>query len=166
MTDATTGRLLAVAGGGLDVVAVSGPVDPMSAVGSSVRATGARGYVLSSGQPAALMPQSTDPANAGAGGYLGVPTSLLAAPCGDRVIVAVLELAEKAGGAPFSFDDIEIAAALAAVAGAAVAEDGDRPIEVISPGEVAIELSRLATVDPRRYLDTARLIESLLGQGS
>lgn len=166
ITGASTGWLLAVAGDSLRVVAAAGSAAEQHAVGRLVVPSGARGYVLSSGQPAALMPPPADPANEGAGGFAGVPTSVLAVPCGDEAALGVLELAGKANALPFTFDDIEALAVLASVAGAALLEEDIVPIDVVSPAELALELERLAVRDPRRYADAARMIESLLGQGA
>ena len=165
-TGATTGWLLAVDGDSLQVVAAAGLASERDPVGRVVTPTGAQGYVLSSGQPAALMPQPSDPANDGAAGFPGVPTSVLAVPCGDDAAVGVLELAEKAGAAPFTFDDIEALAVLASVAGAALVEQEVVSVDVASPAELGVELERLAARDPRRYADVARMVESLLGQGA
>ncbi|MGI9615276.1 MAG: hypothetical protein ACR2QO_20360, partial [Acidimicrobiales bacterium] len=92
--------------------------------------------------------------------------SVLAAPCGDESVLGVLELADKSTAKPFTFDDIETASALAVIAGAAMTEDDGTALDVVSPAELAAELQRLASESPRRYADTARMIESLLGQGA
>ncbi len=165
-TGATTGWLLVTTDDGLEVVATAGRATTRELLGTVVPPTGAQGYVLSSGQPAALMPQPSDEANEGAAGCVGVPNSLLAAPCGDETTLGVLELAEKADAGPFTFDDIAIIAALASVAGAAISEGDTARPDVISPAELASELGELALRNPNRYADTARLIESLLGQGA
>ena len=164
-TGASTGWLLAVTNDGLRVTATAGLAAERDLIGTESPATGAQGYVLSSGQPAALMPQPSDAANNGAAGFDGVPTSVLALPCGDDSAVGVLELAEKPGASPFTFDDIEALATLASVAGAALMEEQDAPLDVVSPAELAVELEHLARRDPRRYADAARLIELLLGRG-
>lgn len=165
-TGASTGWLLAVAEDSLRVVAVAGAALGSDVLDDLINPSGARGYVLSSGQPAALMPQSGDAANSGAGGFDGVPTSVLALPCGDDTAVGVLELADKAGGLPFTFDDIEALSVLASVAGAALVEHGVVPVDVATPAQLAADLERLRNQDPRRYADAARMIESLLGQGA
>lgn len=164
-TAASTGWLLAVESDTLRVVAVSGTAAENRAIGSTTECVGARGFVCSSGQPAALMPRPDDLANLGAGGYAGVPGSVLAVACGHDGAVGVLEVADKHDALPFSFDDIEAVAVLASVAGAALTESEEATIDVPTPAELAAELERLAAADPRRYVDTARLIESLLGQG-
>jgi GAF domain-containing protein len=163
---ASTGWLLAVVGGGLQVVATAGLAAERALLDQVITPTGAQGYVLSSGQPAALMPQPHDSANDGAAGYPGVPTSVLAVPCGEEATVGVLELAAKHDANPFTFDDIAAVASLAVVAGAALAEDAGPPPEIVSPAILANELARLATQNPQRYADTARLIEVLLGRGA
>lgn len=162
-TGAASGWLLAVGDADVEVVAVAGSAGTEH-VGRRLVPTGAQGYVLSSGQAAALMPQPDDPANAGAGGFDGVPPSVVAVPCGDDA-VGVLELAAKADGKPFTFDDIESLTALAAVAGAALDEPlltGPAP-DPVSPDQLGAALQQLAATDPRRYADTARLVQALLG---
>jgi GAF domain-containing protein len=164
-TGASTGWLLAVVDGGLRVLATAGLASGNGiSPGTVITATGAQGYVMSSGQPAALMPQPNDAANDGAGGYPGVPTSVLAAPCGDDAVLGVLELASKEGASPFTFADIEAVSGLATVAGAAMLEADDAQADVVTPAELAAELERLATNNPKRYADVARMVESLLGQ--
>ena len=165
-TGATSGWLLGFSGSELRVMATGGLAARRDLVGGQLTPTGAQGYVLSSGQPAALMPQPHDRANAGAAGFPGIPTSVLAVPCGDDTPIGVIELAEKPGAAPFTFDDIEALATLASVAAAALTEGDDAHRDVASPAELAAELERLAAYDPRRYADAARLIGSLLGQGA
>lgn len=165
-TGASSGWLLTVVDDGLVVAATAGLARQNASLGALVVPTGAQGYVLSSGQPVALMPQPSDEANASAGGFPGVPTSVLAAPCGDETILGVLELAAKEAAQPFTFDDIEAVSALAAVAGAAISEDDGIREDIVSPAQLAGELDRLAVEDPRRYADTARVIESLLGHGA
>lgn len=162
-TGASSGWLLAVDTDDVEVVAVSGSVGA-DQLGRRLVPTGAQGYVLSSGQAAALMPQPDDPANVGAGGFDGVPPSVVAVPCGEDA-VGVLELAAKADGKPFTFDDIEALTALAAVAGAALLEPSTtRPPQApATPGQLAAALERLAATDPDRYATTAALVQALLG---
>jgi GAF domain-containing protein len=162
-TGASTGWLLAVTGSTLRVTAMAGLAAQHHPIGLELAPTGARGYVLSSAQPAALMPQPNDRANDGAAGFPGVPPSVVAVPCGDETPVGVLELAGKAGASPFTFDDIEAVALLASVAGAALSERNDVSIPVAAPADLVIGLERLAATDPRRYADTAQAIELLLG---
>lgn len=165
-TESQTGWLLRATDDGLVVAATAGLAATHASLGSVITPTGAQGYVLSSGQPVALMPQPTDPANDGAGGHPGVPTSVLAAPCGEESMLGLLELAAKEAAKPFTFADIDVAAMLASIAGAAMAEDDGTPLDVASPAQLAGELERLAAANPTRYADTARVIESLLGQGA
>lgn len=165
-TSAATAWLLRSTPDGLVVAAAAGQAAEDATVGRTIVATGAQGYVLSSGQPVALMPSPNDPANDGAAGFRGVPTSVLAAPCGDETVLGVLELADKAAAKPFTFDDIDAIGALASIAGAAMSEDDGTVSDVASPSEIASELQRLASENPRRYADTAKVIESLLGQGA
>ena len=165
-TGAETAWLLMTTPDGLVVMATAGLASQSGAIGSLITPTGAQGYVLSSGQPVALMPQPTDPANDGAAGYPGVPTSVLAAPCGEEDVLGLLELAGKSSASPFTFSDIEAVSTLAFIAGAAISEDDGTTIDVASPVQLAGELERMAVEDPGRYANTARVIESLLGQGA
>ena len=165
-TGASTAWLLRATADGLVVAATAGQATRDGVVGQTIDATGAQGYALSSGQPVALMPPPNDPANDGAAGFPGVPTSVLAAPCGEESVVGVLELADKSDAKPFTFDDIGAVSALASIAGAAMSEDDGTSLDVVSPTELAGELERLAAENPRRYADTAKVIESLLGQGA
>lgn len=162
-TGAASGWLLTVHHGTLRVVAVAGDTDGRDLVGYQPAVMGARAYVLASGQPAALMPQPTDLTSDGAGGFPGVPPSLLAVRCGDEPVMGVLEVAAKHGAEPFTFADIDLLSSLAQVAAAVLAE-GDRPQPVVAtPTELAAELEALSATDPQRYGDLARLIGSLLG---
>lgn len=165
-TDAASGWLLAAHATGLRVVAASGAAVGVVNVNADVGASGARGFVLSSGQPTALMPQASDTANDGAGGTIGVPGSVLAAPCGEDPIVGVIEVATKANGQAFGFDDIEAISTLAQIASAALTEDNSTVIDVTPPAQLARELEGLAGRDPERYAVMARVIDSLLGSGA
>ena len=135
---------------------------------ASSPATGAQGFALSSGQPVALLPPPNDPANDGAAGFPGVPTSVLAAPCGVDVVLGVLELADKEAGKPFTFDDIGTISALAVIAGAAMTEDDSD--DSLRPSCHLANSQPSWPASPRRarsrYADTARVIESLLGPGA
>ena len=84
---------------------------------------GTVGYVVSSGQPMAIAPRGADPRlSEGLGARLGrMPASLLCVPCHhEDAIVGALELVDKAGGAPFSIDDVELVTLLGGIAGAAL----------------------------------------------
>lgn len=163
-TAADQGWLLAAHEDHLTVLAAAGGPDPGSLIGANVAITGARGYAVSSGQPAALRPSSNDQSNAGAGGGAGIPGALLATPCGDEDIVGVLEIVRSAGGESFSFDDVEIVSLLADIAGAAIGDVEDDLLQVTPPERLGAELTTLAGADPRRYADIARVIDALLGQ--
>lgn len=164
-TEAETGWLLAAHVDGLRVMAAAGGASGSAEVGSVVDAAGARGFVLSSGQPTALMPQGSDTANSGAGGGVGIPGSVLAAPCGEEQIVGVIEVAGKARGEAFDFADIEALSGLAMIADAALTEGNDVVLDVPSPAHLGRELENLAGRDPGRYAAMANMIESLLGAG-
>ena len=165
-TGADQGWLLGAHDGFLVVLAAGGGDDPGALIGTEVDIDGARGFVVASGQPAALRPAESDSSNDGAGGGVGVPRSLLAAPCGGEEIVGVIEIVNKPDNAGFTFDDVEIVSLLAGVAGAAIAADGGGGIEVTPPARLAVELTSLAARDGRRYADIARVIEALLGQSA
>jgi hypothetical protein len=164
-TAAAQGWLLAVDGDELVVVAAAGGASPGNRVGNRRAVTGTVGYVAGSGQPAALRVSPDDSSNEGAGGLDGVPTGILAVPCGDEDVIGVLELVDKAGGEDaFSFDDVEIVSLLARVAGAALADSSETAATVPSPGELAGELERLAAADAARYAAVATMLQAVLGQ--
>lgn len=164
-TAAAQGWLLAVEGDELVVVAASGGASPGSRVGARRAVVGTAGYVAGSGQPAALQVSSDDSSNDGAGGLDGIPTAILAVPCGDDDVIGVLELVDKSGGAePFSFDDVEVASLLARVAGSALTDASDTTPGAPTPGELAGELERLAAADASRYAAVATMLQAVLGQ--
>lgn len=165
-TGATSGWLLAVEADRLRVLAAAGPQNQVAAVGTLLTPSATHRYVLASGQATALMPQPGDPASAGAGGHLGVPPSILVVPCCGPENLGLLELAAKRGAPSFTFDDLTLAGALAAVAGAALGERVDVPAPTVAPAQLSAALERLAAADPRRYLRTAQVIEALLDGGS
>ncbi len=107
------------------------------------------GYVMATGQPQ-IVSRPGPPAS-----------SALCAPClRDDEVVGALELADKAHGASFSIDDLEVASLLAGIAGAAI---GDLPGAVApDPAWLTGELGRLAVADPARYLVVAQLVQGLL----
>lgn len=136
-------------------------VTPLLGLGDRVPVKGARGYTLSSGQPAALMPRADDFSDEGVGGYPGVPPSFLVAEAGEGTVL--LEVAAKRDGTGFTFDDIDAVASLAQVAAVAISEQRDDMIEVPAPATLAAELSDLAGRDLRRYREVASLLRGLLG---
>lgn len=140
------------------VLAIAGTADPAVSVGSEVAIRGARAFALASDQPVALLPGPADTAHDGIGGFAGTPPSLLVVANGS----AVIEVAAKAGGEAFTFDDIEIAGVLASIAAAALAERDDHPIAP-DPAELSAALGALAASDPVRYRDVARVVSALLG---
>jgi hypothetical protein len=147
---------------GLIVLATAGQAATHQEIGAVIPAQGAKAYVLAAGQPTALLPQPGDTANADGGGAPGIPPSLLAVPCGDDDIVAVLEVSGKVGGATFGFDDINALSGLAQVAAAIVLERHDALRRVASPAQLGSELENLAQRLPARYENVARVIEALL----
>lgn len=127
-------------------------------------AAGIAGFVVGSGQPIALTARSNDPRLAqGLTRFLAhPPTSFLSVPCAtDEGVVGALELADKAGGGGFTFDDVELASLLAGIAAAAITSDLDS-LPLPDPRQLAAELVRLADVDPTRYAAIATALRSLL----
>ena len=161
-TDANSGWLLGVTDDGFRVMAIGGPGRGSIEVDAVVPSEGARGYVLASGQPASLIPQPTDTANLHAGGAAGLPTSLLAIPCGDAEVVGVLEVSGKSDGAGFGFVEIESLTGLAHVASALLDEQDDVVREVPSVEQLSRELHELSQRSPARYASLAAVIEALL----
>ncbi|HEX7135595.1 MAG TPA: hypothetical protein VF228_23665, partial [Iamia sp.] len=88
------------------------------------------------------------------------PTTLLVVPGRGAVLI---ELADRPGG-PFTLDDMEAVARLAAVADAA-ATAGPRGVDVVAPARLGAELAALADTAPERYRDVARAVEALLSLG-
>ena len=147
---------------GLMVIATAGQAAAHQQIGAIIRPQGAKAYVLAAGQPTALLPQPGDTANADGGGAPGIPPSLLAVPCGDDDIVAVLEVSGKSGGATFGFEDINALSGLAQVAAAMVLERDDAVRSVAAPAQLGAELASLAQRQPSRYEHVAQVIEALL----
>jgi len=160
-TQAGTGWLLAAEGRHLKVLAVA--AGSSAHVGQSVTIGGARGLALTMGQTSAQQPPHGDHTNEGGGGALGVPKSLLAAPCGNEDTVGVLEVASKEGDAAFNFEDIELLTSLATIAGSAIAEFEADTSAVRPPSQVGADLMELSASDPDLYRDVVRVIESMLG---
>ena len=128
---------------------------------------GAAGYVVSSGQPIAIAPRGADPRlTEGLSAQLGtVPTSVLCVPClHDDAVLGALELVDKAGGGPFSFDDLELVTLLGGIAGAALSVAGTEAVPR-SPAEFATDLARLASSDPGAYGRLSVVLEALLASG-
>lgn len=104
---------------------VAAGAEGAGAVGMSVGPTdGIAGYVYSTGEAVALSDISSDPrfdrAAAQRTGY--VPRSIAAVPLvADEQVVGVLQVLDKHAGATFSVRDMELLAAFAAQAGAAIA---------------------------------------------
>ena len=147
---------------GLIVIATAGQAAAHQQIGAAIEPQGAKAYVLAAGQPTALLPQPGDTANADGGGAAGIPPSLLAVPCGDDDIVAVLEVSGKTSGATFGFEDINALSGLAQVAAAMVLERDDALRSVTSPAQLGAELESFAQRLPARYETVARVIEALL----
>ena len=167
-TGAARGWLLAADGPELVVVAASGRRGPVGARGPGAT-SGWAGSVMQSGLPVALVPAPDDPRFRGdlIMGPGERPTSLLCFPCRHQGrTVGGLQLVDKAQGAPFSIDDVEIVTWLADVAGAALDDTGTgAPTAPPGPGELGAALGRLAAQDPARYRAVATVIAELLAPG-
>jgi len=164
-TAAAAGWVLVLDGDRLRVEAALGAGD---LVGTEVAAdAGTAGFVLASGQPMAMAVRADD-ARLGEGVLARLaqpPAGILCVPCtAADTVVGVLELVDKAGGASFSFDDVELTTLLAGIAAAAI-EDGTGGVPVRSPAELGGELERLAGADPVEYARVAALVEALLARG-
>ena len=94
-----------------------------------------------------------------------MPASILCVPChyGDAVVGA-LELVDKAGSVPFSFDDVELVTLLGSIAGAAISAPGAE-VTARPPAELATELAHLAASDPEAYAGLSVVLEALLARG-
>lgn len=164
-TAASAGWVLTVSGDRAEVVAAAGDGAGV-ALGVSIDAgRGPAGFVLASGQPLAVAPHPDDPmADDGVAAAMGRrPASVLCVPCGtDEAVLGALQLIDKAGGGPFSFDDVEIATLLAGIGGAALAEGGRDGSSIPEPAQLGGELARLAHADPGRYAVVATAIAALL----
>ena len=165
-TRASAGWVVALEGARLRAVGTAGEGTAVLLGSELAAGAGTAGYVVSSGQPMAIVPRAGDPRLAeGLGARLGRgPTSVLCVPClDDDVVVGAIELVDKAGG-PFSFDDVELVTLLAGIAGAALATPGGE-VEVRPPAEISAELAHLASVDPAAYARLVMVVEALLARG-
>jgi GAF domain-containing protein len=119
-------------------------------------------FVVESDQPAALVPRPGVELTADVEAVLGRrPSAVLVVPCAaDAGTVGAVGLADKDGGGPFSFDDIELAALLGPVAAAAVV--GARRDGAPSPAALADGLRDLAAANPARYRRVAAAVAALL----
>jgi phosphoserine phosphatase RsbU/P len=164
-TGAEAGWIVVPRDGQLEVVAALGSTDLMGATVAADAGTAA--YVLASGQPVAMVPRADDAQAAeGVAALLGTrPGSVLCVPCAhDDDVLGVIELVDKAGGGPFSFDDVELVTVLAGIAGAAL-RDRDPGVDVRSADELGAELRQLAGADPAAYVRVATVVEALLARG-
>jgi phosphoserine phosphatase RsbU/P len=128
---------------------------------------GTAGYVVSSGQPIAIAPRGADPRlSEGLGARLGRwPSSVLCVPClYDDAVLGAMELVDKAGGGPFSFDDVELVTLLGGIAGVALGVAGTE-VTPRPPAEFAAELAALAGSDPAAYARLSVVLEALLARG-
>jgi GAF domain-containing protein len=125
-------------------------------------AGGVVGFVVESDQPAALVPRPGVELTADVEAVLGhVPTAVLVVPCAAATgTVGALGLADKAGGGPFSFDDLELTGLLGPIAGAAVVAAGGP--EVPDSADLGAALVRLSTTNPERYERVAVALAVLL----
>lgn len=160
-TGAERGWLVTIEGDTAVVSAAVGGPEPARRVGLPVTLSGAAGLALQGGHAVAINPGIGDTSNVGAGGHDSTPSSILAVPCGDEEAVGVLEVVAKAGGARFSFDDVELCTLLAGIAGAALDDDGARTVP--SAVQLGNELKALESADPQRYSHVADVLVALLG---
>ena len=128
--------------------------------------TGAVGMVVQSGQPIALTATGGTSVDPWASALLGRdPGSLVCVPChDDDQPIGALQLVDKVGGGPFSFDDVEIATLLGPIIGSALAEGAGAAARVATPAQIGSDLSRLADADPARYAAVAQAVVALLTQ--
>jgi GAF domain-containing protein len=119
-------------------------------------------FVVESDQPAALIPREGVDLTADVEAVLGRrPTAVLVVPCAsDTGNLGAVGLVDKAGGGPFSFDDIELASLLGPIAGAALV--ATRDVDPPSPEELAAALARLRSANPTRYRRVAVAVAALL----
>jgi GAF domain-containing protein len=166
-TGAAAGWALALEGERLRAVGAAGE-RAGDLVGAEMAAgAGLAGYVISSGQPIAIASRGADARlSEGLGARLGrVPASVLCVPCmSEDVVLGALELVDKVGGGPFSFDDVEVVTLLAGVAGVSLAVAGAEMV-ARPPAEFAAELARLASSDPEAYARLSVVLEALLARG-
>lgn len=128
--------------------------------------SGVASMVVQSGQPVALRAAGDAVLDNWAAELLGRdPDAVVCVPChDDDVPVGVLQLVDKVGGGPFSFDDVEIATLLAPIAGAALAEGAGAAARLASPAQLGTDLGRLADADPTRYAAVAQAVAALVAQ--
>ena len=69
---------------------------------------------------------------------------------------------DKAGGGPFSFDDVEVVTLLGAVVGAALVDAIGAPVELPPPARLVAELTAMAESDPEEYARIGPIVASLL----
>lgn len=166
-TGAACGWLLALEGDHLVVEAAYGTANDAALIGRHVPIAGTRGYVVTSNQPAALRPNPADQADLGAGGYDGVPSSIVAVPCTGDLASGVLEIAAPLSDTGFGIDDVEIVGLLASIAAAALDDAraaGAKAAASATPPPAAMGLlfERLSASDPALYRDLAAMVSSLI----
>jgi GAF domain-containing protein len=158
--------LVARRDGHLEIVAAAGPVGTTLQGARVASDEGTAGFVVSYGQPMAIALRGDDPrATSGLAVLLGrAPATVLSVPCeADDGIVGALEVVDKADGARFTFEDVELVTLLAGVASAAL--QAVAPPRVPQPDELAHALHRLADADPSRYQTVAALLRALVADG-
>ena len=138
---------------------------PGRLIGRRVPVSGTAGFVVSSSQPLALSNVRGDDrfAHESDDSLLRPSASVLSVPCSDEdETCGVLEVIDKAGGASFSYDDLEFVTLLADVAGPMLANDAGASRAAPEPRELAQGLAGLAVSNPVRYAALATMISSLL----
>ena len=159
-TGARCGWILRADSSSLDVVAAYAPGAEAPPLGTRRAVRGVAGFVVGSGQPAAVQLRDVDVDNDGDGGAVCTPRAVLAAPCVAGDVVGVIELVDPAGGA-FGFDDVEMVVMLGEIAGAAIDELGVARAMPPTPAQLVERLSTLAVRDPARYADLARFVATV-----
>jgi GAF domain-containing protein len=165
---AELGWILALRQDRLHVVAAAG-WSAQQVVGTVVDADqGSAGYVVSSGQPLAIVPRDSQPhLLSPVAAVLGSrPESVLSVPCdGGGSVSGVLEVVGKAGGERFSIDDLELATLLGGIAGVALDHSTEWSPAVPTIAELGAQLGGLADADPSRYAVLAPAISAMLRGG-
>ena len=167
-TGAACGWLVAL-GAGEELVVVDAVGDRAGSLPGATAPVdaGTAGFVIASGQPVAL--GASGGGEQLSGGIAALldppPVSIASVPCASADdVLGALELADKAGGTAFTFDDVELASLLAGIAGAALSSAaGDTLVRhAPDPHQLGTELLRLAGADPVRYVMIAGAVDALL----
>jgi GAF domain-containing protein len=137
---------------------------PGRLIGRRVSLSGTAGFVVSSSQPLALSNVNADERFAQTDdALLRASNSVISVPCADDDETrGALEVFDKAHGASFSYNDLELVTLLADVAGPMLVQNVGAGLAVPEPYELADALTRLAVSNPVRYAALAALMGALL----